>query len=411
MPLLDVDFHIHSKYSGGTSSNMELPLIAKQAELKGLHLVGTGDSLHPKWLSHIKRNLFEESDGIYGMKNNSKTKFIIQTEVEDSKRVHHVILFPSISSAESLYEMFKRFSHDIDRDGRAHLRINGDEIVDYAMDVNALVGPAHAFTPWTSLYKEYNSLSECYGDNTKNIKFLELGLSADTYMADRIPELQDITFMSNSDTHSPWPHRLGREFNRIKVKELTFLEIEKAIEHKNNRGFTLNVGLNPKEGKYHITACSKCYLKFKINDAIRLNFRCPECNGIIKKGVMDRVNELSKWKEPKNPWHRPKYIHIIPLAEVISLATGISTITSKRIKDKWNLLIDKFGTEINILVDTKIDKIKEEDYKIGMIIEKFRMDKINYISGGGGLYGRPTLRSESDRYWGYGQSSLSDFLM
>ena len=30
----DIDFHIHSKYSKGVSKNMEIPVIAKQAELK-----------------------------------------------------------------------------------------------------------------------------------------------------------------------------------------------------------------------------------------------------------------------------------------------------------------------------------------------------------------------------------------
>ena len=62
MQEFNIDFHIHSKYSGGTSKNMELPLIAKQAELKGLHLVGTGDALHPGWLRHIKQNLLGEDE-------------------------------------------------------------------------------------------------------------------------------------------------------------------------------------------------------------------------------------------------------------------------------------------------------------------------------------------------------------
>ncbi|MBN2013839.1 MAG: TIGR00375 family protein [Candidatus Altiarchaeota archaeon] len=408
MQQFDVDFHIHGRYSGGTSQDMILPVIAKQAELKGLHLVGTGDATNPDWLRHIKENLKEETEGVY-TQTQSKTQFMVTSEVEDNRRVHHILLFPSISAAESLHEELQKHSTDIDKDGRPHLRLSGEQIVDYAKEVDALVGPAHAFTPWTAIYKEYNTLKECYGDNVREIKFLELGLSADTYMADRIPELQDLTFMSNSDTHSPWPHRLGREFNRVKMKELSFREIKQALEHQNERGVILNAGLNPREGKYHLTACSRCFLRFRFRDAVSLKMRCPECGGIIKKGVYDRIEELAVWETPKHPWHRPEYMHIIPLAEVISLATGITTLTSNKIKERWDNLVRKFGTEINVLVDSEIEEVKKADPAAGKIIEKFRNGDMKYVAGGGGQYGRPTLKNEGDDFYGMGQRSLSDF--
>ncbi|MEA3255640.1 MAG: TIGR00375 family protein [Candidatus Altiarchaeota archaeon] len=408
MQEFNVDFHIHSKYSGGTSKSMELPLIAKQAELKGLHLVGTGDALNPSWMRHMKHNLSEEEEGVYSIKK-SMTRFLVTTEVEDSKRVHHVILFPSISSAESLMEEFRHFSSDIERDGRPHLRLNGEQIVDYAKEAGALVGPAHAFTPWTAMYKEYDSISGCYGDNTKEIKFLELGLSADTSMADRIPELEDITFMTNSDAHSPWPQRLGREFNRVSIKELSFNEINKAIERKGDGKFILNVGLNPREGKYHLTACSRCFLRFRLEDALKLKWRCPECRGLIKKGVSDRINELATRDKPLHPGHRPGYIHILPLAEVISLATGIRTLNSKTIGDRWDKLVENFRTEINVLVDIDVDEIKKVDPSVGKIIDRFRTGRMRYVAGGGGQYGRPTLKDEEDNFYGSGQKSLTDF--
>jgi len=406
--MINADFHIHSKYSGGTSSNMELPIIAKQAELKGLDLVGTGDALHTGWREHIKSNFTEISEGIYKIKNSGKTKFIITTEVEDEKRVHHVILFPSVVSAENLYEIFKKYSTDIDKDGRPHLRLGAEEIVDFSREVSAMVGPAHAFTPWTSLYKSYDSIRDCYGDNLKHIHFLELGLSADSDMADLIPELSGITFMTNSDCHSPWPHRLGREFNRIDLKNsFSFSDIrDSIINHK----FALNVGLNPLEGKYHLTACSRCFLKFKPVDASGIKWRCPECGGIIKRGVDTRINELAKLKKPEHPKHRPPYIHIIPLAEVISLSMKIRTLTSKKIQEKWNTLVEHFGTEINVLIDSDVEDIKKIDPKIGVIIDKFRNGRIKYIAGGGGAYGRPTLdANEKDRFWGFGQRGLNEF--
>ncbi len=405
----DVDFHIHSKYSKSVSPDMEVPVIAKQAVLKGLDIVGTGDALCPPWLSHLKQCLKETSKGIYST-SGSETRFIITTEIEDIHRVHHIILFPEISAAEDLMEKLKKHSNDIEREGRPHIRLTGEEIVDHARGCGALVGPAHAFTPWTALYKEYDSLDACYGTNRKHVKFMELGLSADTYMADRVEELQGLTFMSNSDTHSPWPQRLGREFNRLLMDGPSFEEITDCIEAKNSRKFTLNVGLDPREGKYHLTACSKCFVRFRLEDAVRLKWRCPECGGgVIKKGVVDRINELAEWDTPRHPPERPKYVHIIPLAEVISLVTGVRTMTSRKIKERWDGLIQKFGTEINILIDADIEEIKKADPEAGKVIERFRADKIKYVSGGGGQYGRPTLKDEADDYWGRGQKTLFDF--
>ena len=404
---LNCDFHIHSKYSRGVSKDMELPLIAQQAKLKGLDLVATGDALHPLWLRHLKENLIE-SDGLYKTKI-TDTRFIVQTEVEDSSRVHHVILLPSIEAAETLQSKLAKHSTSLEADGRPKINLNGGEIVDYVKDVEGLAGPSHAFTPWTSLYKEYNSLKDCYGNNLKHVNFLELGLSADTDMADRIEELQDITFTTNSDCHSPWPQRLGREFNRIQVEDQSFDEIRKAINHEAGRKFTLNAGLNPKEGKYHITACTRCYTKFKIADALKLKMRCPECGGIIKKGVADRISELASWDKPKHPPHRPPYMHIIPLAEVIALALDISNPNTKKVKEVWQNLVGKFKTEINILIDEPPENLRKANPDVAKVIEKLRKSEINYIPGGGGKYGTPTLEKVKDDYYTGRQKTLNEW--
>ncbi|MBN2251049.1 MAG: TIGR00375 family protein [Candidatus Altiarchaeota archaeon] len=409
MPELNIDFHIHSKYSKGVSKNMELPVIAEQAQLKGLDMVGTGDALCTPWLSHIKKNLKEDSEGIYRVES-SKTGFIVTAEIEDKRRVHHLLLLPSVASAEDLKERLEKHSKDLDMEGRPRINLDGEGLVDVAREVDALTGPAHAFTPWTAVYKEYDTLKECYGSNIKHVKFLELGLSADTHMADRIQELQELTFMTNSDTHSPWPHRLGREFNRVKVKEPDYRNIKEAIERKGDNRFTLNVGLDPREGKYHLTACCKCFLRFRPEDAINVRWRCPECGGTIKKGVADRINELASGDNPRSPHHRPKYVHIIPLAEAIALATGTKTLTGRKISDEWMRLIKKFRTEINILIDADIGEIKKTNPETGRIIERFRADKIRYVAGGGGQYGRPTLdNDEKDNFYGQGQKTLNEF--
>jgi len=404
---LNCDFHIHSKYSRGTSKDMELPLIGGQAALKGLNVVATGDALHPSWLSHLKDNLIED-EGLYKTRT-SDTRFIIQTEVEDDHRVHHVILLPSIEAAEKLKRALERHSMDMSADGRPHLSINGEEIAGHVKDVEGMIGPSHAFTPWTSLYKEYDSIKECYGGNLKHVKFLELGLSADTSMADRIGELSGLTFTTNSDCHSPWPQRLGREFNRILVEKYSFDEIRKAISHDGGRKFTLNAGLNPKEGKYHVTACTRCYTKFRMADAIKQKMRCPECRGIIKKGVADRIEELATSEKPRHPEHRPPYMHIIPLAEAIALALGISNPNTQKVKDVWEKLVSQFKTEINIIIDEPVENLAKANPMVAKVVSKLRKDELYYIAGGGGKYGIPTLEKPKDDYYKGGQKTLKDW--
>jgi len=60
--MINLDLHIHSKYSAATSNKMSLPVIAREAAKKGVRVVGTGDCLHPAWLADIRS--VEEDEGI-----------------------------------------------------------------------------------------------------------------------------------------------------------------------------------------------------------------------------------------------------------------------------------------------------------------------------------------------------------
>ncbi len=409
--LIDSDFHIHGKHSGGTSSNMNLENISRQALLKGLHLVGTGDALHPEWLKDIKAmNRF--SDGIFELNG---CKFIITTEVEDARRVHHCIILPGISAAEGLREALKKHSIDIDKDGRPHVRLNGEEIADRVDEVGGLIGPSHAFVPWTSIYKEYDSLKECYGKNTGKIRFLELGLSADTEMADHIKELQDVTFLSNSDAHSPWPHRLGREFNRLSVKDVTYEAVEDAILRKKGGKVELNVGFDPRLGKYHCTACVNCYTLYEIEDAVRFKWRCQKCKKTLKKGVRDRIKELASYDEPRHPPHRPGYMRTAPLAEILCSALGIKTISSVKIQNVWKKLVSRFGSEIAVLIDVPGEEIKaESNEEVARMIKAFRDGKFDITYGGGGKYGEIVFDREDKKpeqgFYSGRQANLDSFM-
>ncbi|OYT43217.1 MAG: TIGR00375 family protein [Candidatus Aenigmarchaeota archaeon ex4484_56] len=396
---INADLHIHSKYAGGTSDKMDIPILSEQAKLKGVNLLGTGDCLHPKWIKHLKENL--KGEGIYEY---NETKFILQTEVQDKDRIHHVIFLPSFSKAEELREKLKKYSKNIDSDGRPWLDLNGKEICEFVFEANGIIGPAHAFTPYFGLYAHYNSLEECY--STNKISFLELGLSADSYLADKISELHKLTLLSNSDCHSPYPLRLAREFNRLKIKELKFEELEKAFLQRDKRMVTLNCGFYPEHGKYHLSRCRKCLTFYRLEDAIKLNWKCAKCGGMIKKGVKDRILELADCEG--NP-DRVRYLHIYPLIEIIAISHKIKTFYSKEVSKIWYKFINKFGDEIKILVDVPIEDLEKVDKEVARYINAFREDKIRQIPGGGGVYGKLLPLDEDYKIKFYKQKSLIDF--
>lgn len=399
--IINADFHIHSCFSMATSKSMRPEIIAPQAKLKGLDLVGSGDALHEGWLKQIERNTEEINEGIYALKpekystgntENQGCNFVLTTEVEDIKRVHHLLILPSLEAA---YNLRKKLVGNLDADGRPKIRMEGKTIMELAYEEDCLIGPSHAFTPWTSLYKEYDSIYHCYGNKPD---FLELGLSADTDMADRIEELQDIPFLTNSDAHSPWPHRLGREFNEIELKKLNFKGLKEAI---NGNNIKANYGFDPRLGKYHRTACTKCYKQYPPKKALEMNMKCP-CGGRIKKGVDYRVDELSTWQEPHHPSHRPDYIHILPLAEIISL-TYNKGVTTKFVQSIWRELVEKFDNEISVLIDSPMQDLYENDPRIARRIRAFRDRTLKIEIGGGGKYGKIIFQEDStlDSYFDF----------
>jgi uncharacterized protein (TIGR00375 family) len=385
---INADLHIHSKFSTATSSEMNLAAIARESKRKGIHLVGTGDCLHREWLREIKK-LVAIDEGTFLL---DQTHFILTVEVEDSSRVHHLLLIPSISKAEELRERFERFSRDIDTQGRPRINLNAVEIAEIAREAQALIGPCHAFTPYTAMYAYFNSLKACYKELSSYVSFIELGLSADSSYADRIEELQELTFLTNSDAHSPSPVRLAREFNRFKVAEITFGEIANAILRKKGQ-ITLNIGIPPEEGKYNESACTRCYKHYSLIDCKVKKWRC-DCGGAIKKGVKDRVNELAIFPQPKHPIHRPPYLRLIPLAEIIALAFN-STAYAPKVQQEWMNLIERFGSEVAVLIDSDISNIaKIASQRVVEAIKAFREQRIIIHPGGGGRYGKIELQLE-----------------
>ena len=394
------DLHLHSRFSFSTSQRLTLDEIARCARIKGLGLVGTGDCLHKGWLEELEQGLSGGEKGFhYG-----EIGFILQCEVQTAGRIHHLVFFPNFGACHSLRDWIikKGLSKNIDTNGRPILKLGGGELKEAVLEFGGCLGPAHAFTPYTSLYSSFHSLEDAYGGSTSGISFLELGLSADTSMANGMKELRELTFISSSDAHSAQPHRLGREFTALSVRSPCYKELTRLFEGKNGREVLLNVGLNPKGGKYYRSGCMKCkeimglkeIIKGSIDPLTRVVRRCPHCGGRIKLGVKDRAALMSD--DGLDLVERPPYIHALPLAEIIQGISGLKSPQSTSIWKTFNEVIEAFGDEITVLIDADISEIEETNLKkdigrkLATTIDHIRNHGVEYREEGHcGIYGKP----------------------
>ncbi|TXT57149.1 MAG: DNA helicase II [Promethearchaeota archaeon] len=430
------DLHIHSPHSIAVSQSLNLDTMLETARLKGLHLLGTGDILQPEWLKYMETNL-DKKNGTYSYKELS---FILQSEIEDENSVHHLVFFQDFDSVREIQKKLDPYSKNITNEwgGRPRVNISAAEIVDIISDSGGIIGPAHAFTPFRAIFRQnkFKTLKECYEDSYKKVLFLELGLSANTDLADRIESLHDVSFLSNSDAHSQNPRSLGREFNKISMEEPNFEELLLALKRKDNRKITLNLGLHPKLGKYYKMFCGKCrrrvlfkntkkniamsFSQYSVTENFIIFFEndpksaeesyidqvannkitCPACkdkygkNYKIKLGVSERVDTIATFENTQHPNHRPKYINAIPLYDVARAVKGIKSTSSKTVDKLYNKLINTLGPEYDILLEIPIEEIEQVNKSIASVIDAFRNDEIEYVPGGGGTYGGIKFESE-----------------
>ena len=401
------DFHIHSKYSRGTSKNLDLKSIEYYAHLKGLNLMGTGDSTHPIWLNTLKKELREVNDGIYIRKDKKHDVFfMITTEINisfeyqgKSKRIHHLLLFPSIEVAEEFNNYFSK-SFDLSSDGRPTFRMTAKEFVERTIkDINEeiIIIPAHVWTPWFSLFGSksgFDSIDECYGDAVKYIYALETGLSSDPLMNWMVSRLDEFILVSNSDSHSYWPYRIGREANIFYLDTLSYKEIYKILkERKKEKIETIEV--EPSYGKYHYDGHRKCEIWLHPRDSIKLGNICPVCGKKLTLGVLHRVYDLADREEGFKPEDAQNFYYTLPLQEIISLYLNKDPL-SKEVWDLYTKFVNKFGNELNILIFEDINEIKEYYKELGDIIEKIRSNTLKIRPGYDGVYGKIILNeSES----------------
>ncbi|MEM2667139.1 MAG: endonuclease Q family protein [Candidatus Methanomethylicaceae archaeon] len=375
---------------------MNLENLDKFAMIKGINVLGTGDFTHPKWRERL-RNLIEEN-GLYSIKG-GVTKFIISGEVCTNfeyngkiRRIHHLILLPSIDIADELSKRLSKYG-DLSIDGRPNLSMSGAELVEEVVEFgeDCLVIPAHIWTPWFSLFGDkggVDKIEECYEDQTPHIYALETGLSSDPPMNWRVSALDSFTLVSNSDSHSPL--RIGREANIIEVRELSYKEIVNAIMFHKEKVITIEV--DPAYGKYHWTGHRKCGISMSPKDSIKIKGICPICGKKMTKGVAERVEELADRTENELPENRQKFIRLLPLNDLIATLINKDSL-SNEVQRMYFGIIEKFSNELKVLLEVpKEDLEKICGKELTKLILMNRENKITIIPGYDGLYGKIKLQ-------------------
>ena len=397
-----VDLHMHSKYSLATSKYMELESIARNSIIKGLNIVGTGDFLHPKWRASIIENLEQYHDtGLYKMKNfNFDMYFLLQVEVntifkidEKYRKIHQIILAPNIETAEQISDVLS--SHgSLKGDGRPTLKISASEMLEKLNSIDDLIEvfPAHIWTPWFGLFGSksgFDDLKTCYEDKFNKINVIETGLSSDPPMNQRIKKLDNIKLISNSDAHSPYTNRIGREATVFELNKISYKNIINSLRSKNGDKIDFTIEVPPQYGKYHWTGHRLCEISMEPKDAIKSKNLCPKCNKKMTIGVEQRVEELADRQNIDSTQKTKNYIYLLPLEELIQNALGLSLKKSKILYEK---LISVGGNEYNIMLNFPIKDIeKYSNVNLANAVKNLREQNMSFIPGYDGVYGKINL--------------------
>jgi DNA helicase-2/ATP-dependent DNA helicase PcrA len=395
---LIADLHVHSRYSRATSPDMEPIGMELWARRKGIQVLGTGDFTHPEYFKLLRKTLAEAEDGLYRLKDQpgSPVRLLATAEVSHIykhagavRKVHNLIFAPSLDAAESIQQALGKRGN-ISSDGRPIFGISSRDLVCLVMDVapQALVVPAHAWTPWFSVFGSksgYDSLEACFEDQTKHIKAIETGLSSDRPMNRRCSMLDPISLISNSDAHSP--SKLGREANALDCA-LSFDAISAALTSQSAKSFPYTIEFFPEEGKYHHDGHRGCGIRYFPHESKARDKRCPVCRKPLTLGVLHRVDDLADRAWDEKDADPTLQRQVVPLPEILSEIMGVGA-ASKKVQAAYLKLLAEMGDEFSILLDADLPSIEAKGGpRLAEAIGLMRQGKVNASPGFDGEFGK-----------------------
>lgn len=387
------DLHIHIGRSENNkpikitaAKSLNFANIAKECcDRKGINIAGIIDSASPYVIEDIENFLktgeaYEIQDG--GIIYKDKVCIILGSEIETTEvginghtgSAHNLCYFPYLKDIKGFSNEMSHHIKNITLSSQ-RANISAYDLIDVVEKYNGILIPAHCFTPHKSFYGNCTDrLEKIFKEKYSKVLAIELGLSADTYLADNISELENKIFLTNSDAHSL--PKIAREYNKILVNDISFKEFLKAIKNEDERKILTNYGLDPKLGKYHRTYCEVCEKNIPGQAPVT---KCDTCDSRnITMGVYDRIQIIKDKKESKSPENRPEYVYQIPL----SFIPGLGNKTIEK-------LLSSFDTEMNILHKLSYDDLEAVvGEKNAKNIINAREGKMHIQAGGGGIYGK-----------------------
>ena len=386
------DLHIHSKFSGGASKYIDIFKVAVNCSMKGINLIGTGDCLHSLWLNVLKNKLIEYSNGLFFTPEVPDVNFILQTEIEviwkndlKIKKVHFILLFPNFEKLDESIKFLSKYGN-LATEGRPKIFNSAEKLIFglKSIDKDIEIIPAHIFTPYFGLFGDkthFNTLEDALGYGINHINSIETGLSADPLMVRGISELNKVSIISNSDSHSINFHRLGREATIFNLNKLNFQNLIDSIRRNK---IIKTYEFKPSQGKYYYDghrperhSDNKDYFcSPKLNIDI-----CPYCRKKLTKGVLSRVQELS---DQINPF-KLNFQYIVPLLQLVSIILGGSEYDRRNISIYQKLITDNGGEYAIWEGKSNFDDIPEN---LVEAIHKVRKGKFWFIPGHDAVYGK-----------------------
>ena len=403
-----IDFHIHSKYARATSKNLDLQEIARWSKIKGVDIVSCGDFTHPRWLAEIKKNLTEEGSGFLTLQGDkSGVRFLLGTEVaciyrhrDATRRLHHVIVAPSVASVEKINAALTARGCKLASDGRPILGMSSKDLLQIVLEADARCAliPAHAWTPWFAIFGSksgYDSPEECFEDLTPHVFALETGLSSDPEMNWALSKLDRFALVSNSDAHSG--PKIGREANVFDLSDQTYDELMQALRTKDPKKFLYTIEFFPEEGMYHYDGHRLCGVSMSPAETKRAKGICPVCKKPMTIGVLNRVDNLHDREIGERPKGAIPFKKIVPLPEIIAEYFETSD-QSKKVTQLYLEAVRLGGSEFRLLLDATHEELTgalPED--VAHAIERMRQGAVERTPGYDGKYGSISVFSNADR--------------
>ena len=313
----------------------------------------------------------------------------IYTQGGRGRRLHMMIFSPSLSVAEKINLRLAGLGN-IASDGRPIFGFSAKDLVKVVLDIEpeCLLVPAHVWTPWFSVFGShsgFDSLTECFEEETGHLFALETGLSSDPPMNWRWSALDSLALISNSDAHSP--AKIGREAN-IFDTDLSYPAVTAAIKSKDPARFRATIEFFPEAGKYHFDGHRNCRICFSPQQTREQAAGCPVCGKPLVIGVQHRVDELADRPVGFRPPGAIPALHLVPLEEIIAEFNGTKR-PNRRTRQDYLRLVERGKSEFQILMDWSEEELKGfMEPRLAEGILRVRAGAVSAHPGYDGVYGQ-----------------------